>query len=101
MTRVGIVSWPGSDARATARAVRLAGGEPVDLPHDAPDLGGVDAVVLPGGAACPEASALWGPLAAAAADASLSPTPADQPTTTPTLPPATTPPAPETTTVAP
>lgn len=68
MTRVGIVTWPGSDARATARAVRLAGGEPVDLPHDAPDLADLAAVVLPGGAACPEASALWGPLAAAAAD---------------------------------
>lgn len=40
-------------------------------------------------------------LAAAAADASLSPAPTDQPTTTPTLPPATTPPAPETTSVAP
>lgn len=68
MTRVGIVSWPGSDARAVARAVRLAGGEPVDLPHDAPDLGGVDAVVLPGGATCPEASALWPALASAADD---------------------------------
>ena len=68
MTRVGIVSRPGSDARATARAVRLAGGEPVDLPHDAPDLGDVAAVVLPGGAVCPEASALWPALAAAAAE---------------------------------
>ncbi|MGJ9412688.1 phosphoribosylformylglycinamidine synthase subunit PurQ [Aeromicrobium sp. CF4.19] len=54
MTRVGVVTFPGSlddvDAR---RAVRLAGAEPVALWHGDHDLPkgrhGVDAVVLPGG----------------------------------------------------
>ena len=50
MTRVGVVTFPGSlddvDAR---RAVRLAGAEPVALWHADRDLDGVDAVVLPGG----------------------------------------------------
>ncbi len=50
MTRVGVVTFPGSlddvDAR---RAVRLAGAEPVALWHGDHDLAGVDAVVLPGG----------------------------------------------------
>lgn len=50
MTRVGVVTFPGSlddvDAR---RAVRLAGAEPVALWHGDHDLQGVDAVVLPGG----------------------------------------------------
>ena len=48
--RVGVVTFPGSlddiDAR---RAVRVAGGEPVALWHAEHSLGGVDAVVLPGG----------------------------------------------------
>jgi phosphoribosylformylglycinamidine synthase I len=49
-TRVGVVSFPGSlDDRDAARAVRLAGAEPVSLWHADGDLGGVDAVVLPGG----------------------------------------------------
>ena len=50
MTRIGVVTFPGSlddvDAR---RAVRVAGAEPVPLWHGDHDLGGVDAVVLPGG----------------------------------------------------
>ena len=50
MTRVGVVTFPGSlddvDAR---RAVRLAGAEPVALWHGDHDLQGVDAIVLPGG----------------------------------------------------
>jgi phosphoribosylformylglycinamidine synthase subunit PurQ / glutaminase len=48
--RVGVVTFPGSlDDRDAARAVRIAGGEPVALWHDDHDLRGVDAVVLPGG----------------------------------------------------
>jgi phosphoribosylformylglycinamidine synthase subunit PurQ / glutaminase len=48
--RVGVVTFPGSlDDRDAARAVRLAGGEPVALWHGRRDLDGVDAVVLPGG----------------------------------------------------
>jgi phosphoribosylformylglycinamidine synthase subunit PurQ / glutaminase len=48
--RVGVVTFPGSlDDGDAARAVRLAGGEPVALWHADADLRGVDAVVLPGG----------------------------------------------------
>jgi phosphoribosylformylglycinamidine synthase I len=48
--RVGVVTFPGSlDDRDAARAVRLAGGQPVPLWHGEADLHGVDAVVLPGG----------------------------------------------------
>jgi phosphoribosylformylglycinamidine synthase I len=48
--RVGVITFPGSlDDRDAARAVRLAGGEPVALWHADKDLRGVDAVVLPGG----------------------------------------------------
>jgi phosphoribosylformylglycinamidine synthase subunit PurQ / glutaminase len=48
--RVGVVTFPGSlDDRDAARAVRLAGGEAVELWHGDADLRGVDAVVLPGG----------------------------------------------------
>jgi phosphoribosylformylglycinamidine synthase I len=48
--RIGVVTFPGSlDDRDAARAVRLAGGEPVALWHAEADLHGVDAVVLPGG----------------------------------------------------
>ena len=48
--RVGVVTFPGSlDDRDAARAVRLAGGEPVSLWHADADLRDVDAVVLPGG----------------------------------------------------
>lgn len=50
MTRVGVVTFPGSlDDRDAQRAVRLAGAEPVALWHGDHDLQGVDAVVLPGG----------------------------------------------------
>jgi phosphoribosylformylglycinamidine synthase len=50
MTRVGVVTFPGSlDDRDALRAVRLAGGEGVALWHDDPDLQGVEAVILPGG----------------------------------------------------
>ena len=48
--RVGIVTFPGSlDDRDAARAVRLAGAEPVPLWHGDESLRDVDAVVLPGG----------------------------------------------------
>jgi phosphoribosylformylglycinamidine synthase I len=48
--RVGVITFPGSlDDRDAARAVRLAGAEPVPLWHAADQLGQVDAVVLPGG----------------------------------------------------
>jgi phosphoribosylformylglycinamidine synthase subunit PurQ / glutaminase len=48
--RVGIITFPGSlDDKDAARAVRVAGAEPVALWHADHDLQGVDAVVLPGG----------------------------------------------------
>lgn len=48
--RIGVVTFPGSlDDRDAARAIRLAGAEPVPLWHGDEDLHGVDAVVLPGG----------------------------------------------------
>jgi len=44
------VTFPGSlDDLDALRAVRLAGGEPVSLWHGDRDLGGVDAVIVPGG----------------------------------------------------
>ena len=50
MTRVGVVTFPGSlDDRDAQRAVRLAGAEPVALWHGDHTLDGVDAIVLPGG----------------------------------------------------
>ena len=50
MTRIGVVTFPGTlDDRDAARAVRLAGGEPVALWHKDADLHSVDAVVIPGG----------------------------------------------------
>lgn len=50
MGRIGVVTFPGSlDDRDAARAVRLAGAEPVRLWHGDDSLAGVDAVVLPGG----------------------------------------------------
>ncbi len=50
MTRVGVVTFPGSlDDGDARRAVRLAGADPVRLWHGDHDLQGVDAVVLPGG----------------------------------------------------
>lgn len=48
--RIGIITFPGSlDDRDAARAVRVAGGEPVALWHADADLKNVDAVVIPGG----------------------------------------------------
>ena len=50
MTRVGVVTFPGSlDDRDAQRAVRLAGAEPVALWHGEHTLEGVDALILPGG----------------------------------------------------
>jgi phosphoribosylformylglycinamidine synthase subunit PurQ / glutaminase len=50
MTRIGVITFPGSlDDVDAARAVRLAGGEPVALWHAEHDLRGVDAVIVPGG----------------------------------------------------
>ncbi|HEX2417887.1 MAG TPA: phosphoribosylformylglycinamidine synthase subunit PurQ [Micromonosporaceae bacterium] len=50
MTRVGVVTFPGSlDDADAIRAVRLAGAEPVPLWHADPNLRQVDAVILPGG----------------------------------------------------
>jgi phosphoribosylformylglycinamidine synthase subunit PurQ / glutaminase len=49
-TLIGVITFPGSlDDRDAARAVRLAGAEPVALWHADRDLRGVDAVILPGG----------------------------------------------------
>ena len=48
--KVGVITFPGTlDDRDAARAVRLAGHEPVALWHGEHDLHGVDALVLPGG----------------------------------------------------
>ncbi len=48
--KIGVVTFPGSlDDVDAARAVRIAGGDPVRLWHGDHDLRGVDAVVLPGG----------------------------------------------------
>jgi phosphoribosylformylglycinamidine synthase subunit PurQ / glutaminase len=48
--RIGVITFPGSlDDVDAARAVRLAGAEPVVLWHGDHDLKDVDAVVLPGG----------------------------------------------------
>lgn len=48
--RVGVVTFPGTlDDTDAARAIRLAGGEPVRLWHREADLRGVEAIVLPGG----------------------------------------------------
>ncbi|HXV93208.1 MAG TPA: phosphoribosylformylglycinamidine synthase subunit PurQ [Pseudonocardia sp.] len=50
MSRVGVITFPGTlDDVDAARAVRLAGAEPVALWHADHDLKDVDAVVLPGG----------------------------------------------------
>jgi phosphoribosylformylglycinamidine synthase subunit PurQ / glutaminase len=48
--RIGVITFPGSlDDRDAARAVRIAGAEPVALWHGDRELRGVDAVILPGG----------------------------------------------------
>ena len=50
MTRIGVVTFPGSlDDHDAARAVTLCGAEAVPLWHASDSLNGVDAVVLPGG----------------------------------------------------
>ena len=50
MTRVGVVTFPGSlDDQDAARTVTVMGLEAVPLWHAAHDLEGVDAVILPGG----------------------------------------------------
>ncbi len=50
MTRIGVITFPGSlDDRDAQRAVRIAGAEAVPLWHGDHDLHGVDAIVLPGG----------------------------------------------------
>ncbi len=50
MTRIGVVTFPGSNCdHDTLWAIELAGGEPVPLWHESPELHGVAAVVLPGG----------------------------------------------------
>ena len=50
MSRIGVITFPGTlDDVDAARAVRLAGGEAVELWHAEHDLRGVDAVVVPGG----------------------------------------------------
>ncbi|MFM9377679.1 phosphoribosylformylglycinamidine synthase subunit PurQ [Gordonia sp. VNK21] len=48
--RIGVITFPGTlDDVDAARAVKLAGGEPVSLWHGDADLKGVDAVIVPGG----------------------------------------------------
>ena len=48
--KIGVVTFPGSlDDRDAARAIRIAGAEPVALWHADASLHGVDAVMLPGG----------------------------------------------------
>lgn len=48
--RIGVVVFPGSNCDTdTLRGLELAGAESVPLWHDVADLGGVAAVVLPGG----------------------------------------------------
>jgi len=48
--KVGVVTFPGSnDDRDALRAVALMGGEPIPVWHQDRDLGGADAMILPGG----------------------------------------------------
>jgi phosphoribosylformylglycinamidine synthase len=48
--RVGVVVFPGSNRDSDAmHALRIAGAAPVGLWHESSDLGGVAAIVLPGG----------------------------------------------------
>lgn len=48
--KVGVITFPGSlDEGDARRAVRLAGGQAVELWHADRDLHGVDAVIIPGG----------------------------------------------------
>jgi len=48
--RIGVVVFPGSNCdRDTVHALSIAGAEPVELWHEQASLGGVAAVILPGG----------------------------------------------------
>lgn len=48
--KIGVITFPGTlDDGDARRAVRLAGGEPIELWHADRDLKGVDAVIIPGG----------------------------------------------------
>jgi phosphoribosylformylglycinamidine synthase I len=48
--RIGVVTFPGTlDDRDAARAVRVSGATAVELWHGDSSLGGVDAVIIPGG----------------------------------------------------
>lgn len=50
MTRIGVVTFPGSlDDHDALRAVRLSGAEAVPLWHASDSIEGVEAIVLPGG----------------------------------------------------
>src|SRR5699024_6244907 len=50
MGRIGVITFPGSlEDRDAARAVRLAGAEPVRLWHASDSLARLNSVVLPGG----------------------------------------------------
>lgn len=50
MTRIGVVTFPGSlDDHDALRAVSLSGAEAVPLWHGSDSIDGVDAIVLPGG----------------------------------------------------
>ncbi len=50
MTRIGVITFPGSlDDADVRRAVQVAGAEPVALWHGDTSIGAVDAVVVPGG----------------------------------------------------
>ena len=50
MTRIGVVTFPGSlDDHDALRAVLLAGAEAVPLWHGSDSIEGVDAIILPGG----------------------------------------------------
>jgi phosphoribosylformylglycinamidine synthase len=48
--RIGVVTFPGSlDDRDALRAIDTMGAEPAPVWHTSDDLGGLDAVILPGG----------------------------------------------------
>jgi phosphoribosylformylglycinamidine synthase I len=48
--RIGVVTFPGSlDDRDALRAVDLMGGQPIPIWHGDTNVGGADAVILPGG----------------------------------------------------
>jgi phosphoribosylformylglycinamidine synthase subunit PurQ / glutaminase len=50
VVKIGVVTFPGSNSDVDSlNALRVAGVEAVTLWHESPDLGGVSAVILPGG----------------------------------------------------